>query len=70
VNQICKIRGNPEDEQAVVGFLKDVYGWKAKVETVDGGRVLMCNQPEGKVLPVISALLGVVETLQEIEHAG
>ena len=69
MNQICKIRGNPEDEEAVVGFLKDVYGWKAKVETVNGERVLMCNQPEGKVLPVLSALLGVVETLQEIKHA-
>lgn len=70
MNQICKIRGNPEDEQAVVKFLEDVYGWDAKMETINGDRVLMCSKRESIVLPVISALLGAVETLQEIKHAG
>lgn len=70
MNQICVINGNPEDERSLVSFFKDVYGWKAKIETnADGERVLMCNQPEGKVLPILNALMGMVNTLSEIENA-
>ena len=71
MNQICKIEGNPEDEKAIVGFFKDVYGWKAKIQTnADGERILMCNQPEGKVLPILTALMGIVDTVKEIKNAG
>jgi len=70
MNQICVVNRSLDDEQALVSFFKDVYGWKAKIETnADGERVLMCNQPEGKVLPILNALMVMVNTLSEIENA-
>lgn len=70
MNQICVVNGSLDDEQALVSFFNDVYRWKAKIETnADGERVLMCNQPEGKVLPILNALMGMVNTLSEIENA-